>query len=148
MKNRIESKSVPLDNIQLYNSERIVLRRSHRKGESLRARSGRIKVKRGKSVETVIIRKKTPGICRTSDSSGCTVIFEKGDSDGIHFRLSSSDYILDADNRGKPLEPQKITYKGKEYTILKGHEAQLVLRKSSRFVKDRDRQYVHGMKIK
>ena len=67
VKNKIVESAVNLSDVQFYNSERIVLRRSFRKKENIKETAGKIKFKKGKYVETLIIRKKTPGVCKEYD---------------------------------------------------------------------------------
>ena len=144
IKEKIEKSSVQLEHVQFYNSERIVLRRSLRKEEQVDEASGKVKFRKGKFIEKLIIRKNTPGVFIKEEEGKFFVSFEKGESKYFAFKEFHGNYLLDYKNTGGKCT---IEYDGKTYKVIKGFEAYLMLKKKSRFVMDKKRRYIKGRKI-
>ena len=154
IKEKIEKSSVQLEHVQFYNSERIVLRRrfrlaprrpeNGRKEEQVDEASGKVKFRKGKFIEKLIIRKNTPGVFIKEEEGKFFVSFEKGESKYFAFKEFHGNYLLDYKNTGGKCT---IEYDGKTYKVIKGFEAYLMLKKKSRFVMDKKRRYIKGRKI-
>ena len=145
LKKRIEESNVKIEDVQFYTSKRIVLRRILRKEEKVDETSGKVKFKKGKYIETLIIKKKTPGILINQDEKGMYISFEEGENKYLPFRLYKGDYLLDYK---KVSTKYPIEYGGKTYDIIKGFRAYLTLKKESRFDVDKKRRYIKGREVK
>lgn len=144
IKEKIENSTVQLEHVQYYNSERIVLRRSLRKEEQVDEASGKVKFRKGKFIEKLIIRKNTPGVFVREEEGKIFISFEKGESKYLPFKEFHGNYLLDYKDSGGT---STIEYDGKTYSVIKGFESYLMLKKKSRFIMDKKRRYLKGRKI-
>jgi hypothetical protein len=145
IKETIEKSDVDLHNVQFYNSERIVIERAVNKGEKIKETSGKIKLRNGRTIERIVFRKNTPGICVNSYEDNMHMQFEKGEDKLLPFRLQTGLYRLNYQSeKGKYI----IRYDTNDYEIVRGLDASLKLQKSSRFTKDKKSRRVKGMKVK
>jgi hypothetical protein len=127
----VEAKSVPLSKIQFYVDRDIILERDIKSGEA-EAKSGKVIVENGKTVNIIKLKKNTPGVCNNVRSNGLDISFEAGDGKSIVF----SEVV-----NGKPGDPYQIsaekwikdlgqvTYDGNKYYITEGSEAKLLIMK-------------------
>ncbi len=81
---RLESNGVTMKQIQFYTSEEIVLRREL-ESENIQVVYGKIKEEDGKSVDEIIIKEETPGMCRQITPNALWVSFEAGENNSISF---------------------------------------------------------------
>lgn len=66
-----------IEELQLYSSERILLRRRHRHGDK-RVKGGKIVSRKGKQVEEVVVWAKTPGVVVDAGEDWLDVSFAEG----------------------------------------------------------------------
>lgn len=66
-----------IDDLQLFTSDRIMLRRRHRHGDR-RVKGGKIVTRKGKLVEEVVVWAKTPGVVVDAGDSWLDVSFAEG----------------------------------------------------------------------
>jgi len=145
IKEKIENSTVKLEDVQFYNSERIKLQRVLPKTEKVAEAAGKIKFRKGEFIETLILRRNTPGVYVSQDEDRIFAAFEKGGNLALPFRLNGGYYVLD--NRYAD-DKYLVTYDGKDYELLKGHKAFVMLKKKSRFVTDKKRRYLRGVEVK
>ncbi len=69
--------SVDIANVQFYNSEEIILNRESDQGEEVNVKRGQIRFENGKRIETIVIKKKTPGVCIKDSTLSLLVSFEE-----------------------------------------------------------------------
>lgn len=90
-----------IDELQLYSSERILLRRRHRHGDK-RVKGGKIVSRKGKQVEEVVVWAKTPGVVVDAGDNWLDVSFAEGTK--IRFAV--------VEKRDQPGEaPQRTVYR-------------------------------------
>lgn len=154
---QVEKASIPLTQLQFYNSEEIVLVRQMSK-EEFGVEKGRVKIENGKQVEEVIIPRNTPGICELHDEKTLKVSFDKGNdnaiaflverrngvvTEGSHFKIGAKEWITT--ERGNKVG--KLDYEGKVFTLVRGLNSQLLIDKSVLNKVDRDTKVAKGRKL-
>ena len=145
IKEKIEKSTVKLEEVQFYNSERVIMRRVLPKTEKVAETSGTIKFRRGEFIETLIVRKNTPGVYVSQDQERLFIAFEKGPDRFLSFRLNGGYYMLDHRYVDKAYH---VTYDGKEYVLLDGRNDFVSIKKKSSFVTDNKRRYLKGVEVK
>jgi len=96
LRTQLEHSNVNLQNLQYYNSKRFILQRELTEKDSASI-SGKIKMKKGKKIEIIKFKRKTPAICSKLVNDTLFMVFEQGKKDSIPFILYadlSSTYIL------------------------------------------------------
>lgn len=156
-KQQVEKASVPLTQVQFYNSEEIVLIRQM-SSEEFGVEKGRIKIQNGRQVEEVIIPRNTPGICELHDEKTLKVSFDKGNDNalaflverrndmvtpGSHFKLGAKEWVTT--DRGNKVG--KLDYEGKVFTLIRGFNSRLLIDKSVLTKEERDTKVAKGRKL-
>jgi hypothetical protein len=128
----IEAKSIPLSKIQFYVDRDIVLERDVSSGEA-EVKSGKVTIENGKTINRIVLRKNTPGICTNIRPNSLDISFETGDGKSIIFSevangKPSDPYQISAEKWIKDLG--QVTYDGNIYYILpSGSDAKLLIMK-------------------
>ena len=90
IRQNVESYDIIVDQIQFYNSHKIVLYRNL-SYEQTKVASGKIRFENGEFIERIIIKKNTPGLCETFDDNMIDVSFEQGENRQLKFVRDSQD---------------------------------------------------------
>ena len=94
----LDENKLEVEQVQFYNSEKIVLKRNLSKEETQIAK-GTIRFENGEYYEEVIIPKKTKGVAIRSGSEFLRVAFETGDNRSLRFDMNDdAKYQISADN--------------------------------------------------
>lgn len=151
LRNKLEKQDVNLKKIQFYNSDKITLEREEERPEEYSVRSGTVKVEEGRTVEEIIIKKKTPGICVEVHPYHLNVSFEPGNAKYLKFGRKASPHLTNTfklyakDWKG---EQGKIAYGDTIYqTNKKAASAHLLVKKSQVYELIREKRVAEGQKI-
>ncbi|MCK9290184.1 MAG: hypothetical protein WCR58_07125 [Bacteroidales bacterium] len=113
-----------LEDIQFYNSHKIVLRRTL-SFEQAKVASGKIRFENGQYIESIIIKKNTPGILEHGDDKSLDIAFESGENRQLSFVRNPRDhYQVSAQEWVKKMG--KVPYDTTVYYILPGGEKSLL----------------------
>lgn len=125
IRENVESYDITLDQIQFYNSHKIVLYRNL-SYEETKVASGKIRFENGEFIERVIIKKNTPGVCEGFTDQIIDVAFEQGENRQLKFVRDSQDkYRISAlewnNKEGKVAYDTTFFYisQGGEHALLK-----------------------------
>lgn len=110
---QMESGQLNVEQLQFYTDREIVFTRELA-SDKVKINAGKIKHENGKYIHRVVIKKHTPGVCVSKDSSGLLMVFEKGKQRELQFRLSANEYytLLPTIEQGQDL---MVHYDGKVY---------------------------------
>ncbi len=127
----IEAKSVTLSKIQFYVDKDIVLERDVKTGEA-EVNSGKVTIENGKTVNKIVLKRNTPGVCSNARSNGLDISFEAGDGKSVVFSEVANakpgdPYQISAEKWIKDLG--QVTYDGNKYYIVEGSDARLLIMK-------------------
>ncbi|MCA9648399.1 MAG: hypothetical protein H6712_06530 [Myxococcales bacterium] len=137
--------------LQYFVSERVVLQRDLVSRDAAIER-GRIRVKRGRLVEQVVIRAHTPGVAVDWGRSWVAVSFEEGSA--LVFALDGSDgraeqeetyhlrTLSDPDGRSP-----RATLAGRNYRVRQGRDARLEIRRETKTKRSRRRSVQRGRRL-
>lgn len=124
LRDKVKSYDIDIANVQFYNSHKIVIERNL-SYEEAKIASGKIRFEKGRYIERIIIKKRTPGICEYYDESAISVAFESGENRDLTFVLNPRDlYQLSAQEWEKKYG--KISYDTATYYIAPGGEKALL----------------------
>lgn len=135
------------DQLQYFVSERLVLQREATSRDGAVAQ-GRLKVRRGRFVEQVVVRRRTPGIAVDWGDDWVAVSFEADSA--IVFGLDDTQGAIDSDvyhlraRRDPEGGPTTVTMRGEQYEVRSGHGARLMVRRDSRTKRERRRRVMRG----
>lgn len=135
------------DQLQYFVSERLVLQRAVTSRDGAVAQ-GRIKVRRGRFVEQVVIPRKTPGVAVDWGDDWVAVSFEADSA--IVFGLDDANGAVDTDvyhlrtRRDPQGGPLTVSMRGEQYEVRHGHHARLMVRRDSRTKRSRRRRVMRG----
>lgn len=98
IRNNLYENQLNVENVQFYNSERIILVRNLSKEETQIAK-GTIRFEDGKYYEEIIIPKKTKGVVVRRGSKFLKIAFEEGINKNLRFDMNDNDlYQISADS--------------------------------------------------
>ncbi|MEM7153890.1 MAG: hypothetical protein AAF799_13660 [Myxococcota bacterium] len=136
--------------LQYFVSDRLVLQREVTSRDDSLAH-GRIRVRRGRYIEQIVIRQGTPGVAVKWDEKSIDISFEEGTS--ITFNLGPEEegthpqdvYRLHGtrNERGE----LEVAIEGKSYRVRAGHRARLRVRRDDKLKRTTKRRVMHGRKI-
>lgn len=89
LKSRLAQNNLSINNVQFYNSKKIVLRREVPQDHA-ELNNGEIRFEKGRFIEQIIIKKNTPGTCEFIDQDILNISFEQGYNKVLRFRLDPS----------------------------------------------------------
>lgn len=152
MRGNLEVAAIPLTGLQFYNDQKIVLKRKL-KSESTKVQSGTVQLKDGEYIHFLILKKKTPGVCKELSKNELSIAFEQGEGKLLKFKhikrkdLSRGyELVLNA-SKSKAASP-KVFYNGKEYFIHQGEDAKLMVKRDDISKVKVKKQRMKGVKIK
>lgn len=85
LRNKLENQDIDLKDVQFYNSDKIELKRTEEKPEELSVSSGAVKIEEGKTIEEIVIKKETPGVCVEAKPYQLNISFENGNNKYLKF---------------------------------------------------------------
>lgn len=91
IRDKIQSDSIDVKEVQFYNSKEIMLQRNL-SYEETRIAQGKIKFENGKFIELIIIKKNTPGICDNLGTNLLDVSFEAGENRTLRFMKNTKSH--------------------------------------------------------
>lgn len=145
VRKNLEEVGINPSDLQFYNDKKIVLRRDLDIG-STTVQSGKIKNGKGKKISFLILKPKTPGVCKSYAKDELKIAFEDGEEKVLTFKNLTisdrrTDYALDIPSNQDKV---KVMYGGHAYTLYKeGKGARLLIKKDDA---DRVRVEKHRMK--
>ena len=156
-KQRMENANIPLNKVQFYNSEDIILLRQLA-SEDVVLNRGRIKIENGKEVEEIIIPAFTPGVCEMCEGKAFLISFEAGDGKEIPFvveepngqAMKTSRFRMaatESQSTNGNSKVGKINYDGKIYTITTGIYSHLMIEKTMLKGENRSTSVAKGKKL-
>jgi len=146
IRQKVESDSLNINEVQFYNSHPIVLQRNLTYDETKIA-SGEIQFENGRYIEIIQIKKNTPGVCENAISNSLDVAFEAGDNRNLKFVLNPrKNYQISAlewkDRFGK------VTYDSLTYYLKPDSEkALLKVKRDHIFKLDKKERVAPGRKV-
>lgn len=146
IRQKVESDSLNINEVQFYNSHPIVLQRNLTYDETKIA-SGTIRFENGRYIEIIQIKKGTPGVCEKATHNSLDVAFEAGDNRILKFVMTpEKNYKISAiewkDRFGK------VTYDSLTYYLKPGSEKALLKVKKDHFFKlDKKERIASGRKV-
>jgi len=90
IKDKLEENEISLDQVQFYNSRKIVLHRALPHDEAMVNR-GSIRFENGKMLEQIIIKNNTPCVCKSWDDKEMEITFETGQDRQLTFTIDEYD---------------------------------------------------------
>jgi hypothetical protein len=146
IREKVESYDLAIEDIQFYNSHKIVLERNL-SYEDTKVASGKISFENGQYVERIIIKKRTPGVCESFDDNAIDVSFEQGENRQLKFVLNPKQRYqvsaLEWENKFG-----RISYDTTNYFILPGGEkAMLKVKKEDIFKFDKQERVAPGRSV-
>lgn len=98
VRENLNENNLPVEKVQFYNSEKIVLKRNLALEETQIA-SGTIRLENGEYFEEIIIPKKTKGVVVNGSDDYLQIAFERGDHRNLRFDMNSDyKYQISADS--------------------------------------------------
>lgn len=149
-RDNLENKGLSLEDIQYYNSKKIILKRIMKEGKTS-VETGKVKVEDGQLVHFIIIKKNTPGIVVETDENILTTKFEKEDMRELVFKVvpcktKQNVYTITADEWKN--REGRLVYDNQEYFIQPGGgDTKLMIRKKSLSKKKKIKRKVSGVKL-
>ncbi|MDD3637082.1 MAG: hypothetical protein RBR84_04450 [Bacteroidales bacterium] len=146
IRQKVESDSLNINEVQFYNSHPIVLQRNLTYDETKIA-SGEIQFENGRYIELIQIKKGTPGVCENATHNSLDVSFEAGDNRTLKFMMTpGKNYQISAiewkDRFGK------VTYDSLTYYLKPGSEKAFLKVKKDHFFKlDKKERIASGRKV-
>ncbi len=92
---QLENQSIDLKDVQFYNSEKIVLKRVEEQPEEVLLNEGAVEVTKGKIIEEIVIKKKTPGVCKQVNRYHLNISFEAEDGKYLKFGRKAGPMLRD-----------------------------------------------------
>lgn len=134
--------------LQYFVSDRLVLQREVTSRDDS-VTQGRIRVRKGRFIERVVVRRGTPGVATTWGDDWVEISFEEGSA--LRFDLGATQHgeasdiysLHTADAEGPP----KVRLGEQEYEVHRGATARLRVRKNDRTKKKKRRHVLRGRKI-
>jgi len=133
IREKIEHSHQPLEKIQFYADRNIVLRRELKTGET-KVTSGKVRIENGHYINTITLKKNTPGVCTVVKNNVLGISFEEGENKFLNFGKTKY---------AKPDDPYRILanewindfglveYEGKQYHIQSaGTDASIMIKTS------------------
>lgn len=152
LRNKLEKQDIDLQEVQFYNSDKIVLEREEEKPEELSIRSGTVKIEEGRIIEEIVIKKKTPGICVEAHPYHLNISFEDRSDNSLKFGRKAGNHLGNTFKlyaKSWRDETGKIQYGDTIYTTGKGAAASHLLVKKSQIYKlIREKRVAKGRTIK
>lgn len=147
MRIKLDEYDLEIGKVQFYNSNKIVFKRVL-PYDSAGIANGAIKFENGKLVNSIIIKKNTPGTCEFVEDGLLNMTFEEGDNKYLIFKtgFNGKYYELlvnrDLKNFGQ------IVYDNESYTIQRGSEkAKLLVKKDQDYILRAQQRVVKGKKV-
>jgi len=147
MRIKLDEYDLEIGKVQFYNSNKIVLKRVL-PYDSAGITNGAIRFENGKLVNSIIIKKNTPGTCEFVEDGLLNMTFEDGEDKYLIFKtsLNGKYYELfvnrDLQNFGQ------IVYDNEKYMIQSGSEkAKLLVKKDQDYILRVQQRIVKGRKV-
>jgi len=139
------------DQLQYFVSERLVLQREANSRDGA-VTQGRIKVRRGRFVEQIVVPRKTPGVAVDWGEDWVAVSFEADSAivfaiDGRDGTPKDGDVYHLRTRRDPAGGPITISMRGEQYEVRNGHNARLTVRRESKTNRSRRRRVMRGRTI-
>lgn len=154
-RNKVEQKSIAVDQLQYYIDKDVELRRELSSGD-VKVSSGKIISENGKYLNIILLKAGTPGACTHIGNNSLDIAFESGDDKNINFAVperagSNAVYSLAPEkwisNYNSP-EIGKITYDGQVYFMrFDGAHPKLMIKKLSKDKYEVNKRVMGGRKI-
>jgi hypothetical protein len=155
IRNKVESKAIPLSQLQFYVDRDVELRRELASGD-LKVTSGKVVLENGKYIHIILLKQYTPGVCVQSGNGLVDVAFEMGDGKKLQFgipdqRNEKAIYQITAQEwiGNTPMNRiGRITYDGNTYFIQNnGIDAKLMIKKSVMRKLEVEKRVMKGVKV-
>lgn len=148
IKQKLHNKDLNIKEVQFYNSDKIILTRNIPYDEA-KVLDGEIKFENGQYVEEIIIKKETPGICRSDKDMELGISFEQGQNKVIYFKLNkiTNCYIIDLEKKAS--NTYKVIYDSLIYKLSPGSEnTKLLIRKNDRYIYEINQRVAEGVLVR
>ncbi|MEO8768816.1 MAG: hypothetical protein ABI402_01985 [Ferruginibacter sp.] len=154
-RNKVEQKSIPIDQLQYYINKDVELRRELSSGDT-KVSSGKIIRENGKYINIILLKAGTPGVCTQTHPNSLDIAFENGDGKNITFAVPGSTnanavYTLSPEqwisNYNSP-QIGKVTYDGQVYFMrFNGERPKLMIKKLETDKFEVDKRTMSGRKL-
>lgn len=163
--NEIESRNVDLHQVQYYNKSKIILTRTLNSNDAEIA-SGKVKMKDGKQIERIKIKRRAPGQLIKQEGDDLYVQFEEGANKYLVFtpdkNSSKFTYTLKMDcvtqENSSPVAPGTeapkspsqqcfVNYDGNKYRVKYNSTPQLMIHKKEQNNREVKKRTVKGIKV-
>lgn len=154
-RNKVEQKSIPIDQLQYYINKDVELRRELSSGDT-KVSSGKIIRENGKYINIILLKAGTPGVCTQIKDNSLDIAFENGDGKNITFAVPGSKYTNSIytvspeqwiSNYNSP-QIGKITYDGQVYFMrFDGDRPKLMIKKSETDKFEVNKRVMAGRKL-
>ncbi len=157
LRNKLETKSVPIDKLQFYIDRDVELRAEISSTEA-KVTSGKVKIENGKYIHIIKLKKFTEGVCTKINDHSIDIAFEMGDGKNIEFGVVRGAQPYEA----YKLFPTKwvkqgsypfsevavIRYDGKMFHVQpEGSAAKLMIKKSVEDKSETKKRTMKGRKV-
>ncbi len=144
---KLIEKDLDIKKVQFYNSDKIILTRivPH---NAARVADGEIRFENGQYVEEIIIKKETPGICRSVNNIELGISFEQGQNKVVNFRLNkvTNYYVIDVERHAS--NTLKLVYDSLIFMIQpESEKAKLLVRKNDKYIYQINQRIAEGVTI-
>lgn len=148
---QLESQNIDLKDVQFYNSEKIVLKRVEEQPEEVLINEGAVEVTKGKIIEEIVIKKKTPGICKQVNRYHLNISFEAEEGKYLKFGRKAGPMLRDRYRlyaKEWNVENGKVTYGDTLYNAgLSAADAHLLVEKNQVYDLIREKRVARGVRI-
>ncbi|MEE4197545.1 MAG: hypothetical protein V2I54_07870 [Bacteroidales bacterium] len=150
IRERVEGANISLKDLQYYNDVKLTLKRELESGKT-QVESGEVKLENGKYIHYIILKPKTPGVCKHIYSNQLSIAFEQGPNKILDFGKPKggydfSPYQIYANEWNNNVG--MIMYEGKEYYIQpNGSHAKLMIKKSALNKIDIEKRKMKGVRL-
>ena len=129
--------------MQFYNDREIIIEyRTTSKDEIVKG--GKVNFKEGYYYYQIKFPKKTPAVAKNLDKDRLKVYFESGEDRYLVFGAEDKFYTLLGNKKGNGFF---VNFEGKDFKVIEGANAMLMIKKSDNVVVDVDKRKVKGVKV-
>lgn len=148
---QLEKQNIDLKDVQFYNSEKIVLKRVEEQPEEVMVNEGAVEVTKGKIIEEIVIKKKTPAICKQVNRYHLNISFEANQDKHLKFGRKAGPMLRDRYRlyaKEWNEENGQVSYGDTIYnTGINAAEAHLLVEKSQIYDLIREKRVAKGIRI-
>lgn len=147
MRLKLDDYDLEINKVQFYTSKKIVFRRVL-PYDSAKIARGEIRFENGKLIESIIIKKNTPGTCEFVNDGILNMTFEQGDDKYLKFKPNKSGNYYELFVKQDLLNYGEIVYDSIKYIIQPGSErARLLVKKNEDYLLRVQQRIIKGRKV-